>query len=162
MNFKRLCLVAVQAIDLGFMPAAALANTTNQVTYEATVPGSCDYSFQNGADETVTLTYDSVAQTLTGTTGTVGITCNFDASATLSAITTVNEPVGVSTSFALALNNGSSDLISTDGTSASSSTNLGLTNGVETAFTMPLTVSDADTLGSYEYTVVLTVLDGAG
>ena len=57
---------------------------------------------------------------------------------------------------------GASDLISTDGTSASSTKNLGITNGVETDFTMPLTVSNADTLGSYEYTVVLTVLDGAG
>ena len=61
--------------------------------------------------------------------------------------------------FTLALNNGSSDVISTDGTSASGSTSLGLTNGVATSFTMDLTVDGASDMGTYEYEVVLTVLD---
>ena len=39
MNFKRLSLVAVQAIGLGLMPAAALADITDTTTFTGTVPG---------------------------------------------------------------------------------------------------------------------------
>jgi len=158
MNFKRFSITALQVIGLGLLPTAALANTTNTVTYSATVPGNCTFTYANGQDETVTLSYDQGEETLTGSTGAIGITCNYNASATLSAVDDKNSPVEGET-FTLALNNGSTDVISTDGASASSATSLGLTNGVETSFTMDLTVDGATDLGTYEYEVVLTVLD---
>ena len=158
MNFKRFSITALQVIGLGLLPTAALANTTNTVTYSATVPGSCDFTYANGQDETVTLSYDQANERLTGSSGAIGITCNYNASATLSAVDDKNSPVDGET-FTLALNNGSSDVISTDGTSASSSTSLGLTNGVAKSFTMDLTVDGATDMGTYEYEVVLTVLD---
>ena len=160
MNYKRFGITALQVLGLGIMPAGALANTTSNVTYQATVPGNCVVVFANDADETVTLSYDQANERLTGSTGTIGVTCNYNASATLSAVTDVNSPVNGET-FALALNNGSSDVISTDGTSASNSTSLGLTNGVGTNFTMDLTVDGATDFGSYEYLVTLTILDQA-
>ena len=158
MNFKRFSITALQVIGLGLLPTAALANTTNTVTYTATVPGSCEFTYANGQDETVTLSYDQANERLTGSSGAIGITCNYNASATLSAVDDKNSPVEGET-FTLALNNGSSDVISTDGASASGSTSLGLTNGVATSFTMDLTVDGATDMGTYEYEVVLTVLD---
>ena len=158
MNFKRFSITALQVIGLGLLPTAALANTTNTVTYTATVPGSCEFTYANGQDETVTLSYDQANERLTGSSGAIGITCNYNASATLSAVDDKNSPVEGET-FTLALNNGSSDVISTDGTSASGSTSLGLTNGVATSFTMDLTVDGATDMGTYVYEVVLTVLD---
>ncbi len=160
MNLKKISIVALQAVGLTLAPAAALANTTKDVTYTATVPGTCTYTGM--ANENVTLTYDSSAQTLSGTTGDIGITCNFNANATLSAVTTNAEPSGLSTSFNLALQSGGSPVISSDGTAASSNTSLGLTSGVAKTFTMPLTVNGAASFGDYSYTVTLTVLDGAG
>lgn len=158
MNFKRFSITALQVIGLGLLPTTALANTTNTVTYSATVPGNCTFTYANGQDETVTLSYDQGNERLTGSSGAIGITCNYNASATLSAVADNNSPVDGET-FTLALNNGSSDVISTDGTSASGSTSLGLTNGVATSFTMDLTVDGATDMGTYEYEVVLTVLD---
>ena len=160
MNFKRFSITALQVVGLGLMPSAALANTTNTVLYTATVPGNCTFNYANGQNETVALSYDQAQERLSGSTGTIGINCNYNASATLSEVTDVNSPVTGET-FALALNNGSSDVISTDGTSASSTTSLGLTNGVTTNFTMDLTVDGATDLGTYEYRVVLTVLDAS-
>ena len=158
MNFKRFSITTLQVIGLGLLPNAALANTTNTVTYSATVPGNCEFTYANGQDETVTLIYDQPNERLTGSSGAIGITCNYNASATLSAVADNNSPV-VGETFTLALNNGSSDVISTDGTSDSPSTSLGLTNGIATSFTMDLTVDGATDMGTYEYQVVLTVLD---
>ena len=160
MNFKRFSITALQVLGLGLMPSAALANTTNEVTYSATVPGNCTFTYANGQNETVALSYNQSQERLSGSTGAIGITCNYNASATLSEVTDVNSPVTGET-FTLALNNGSSDVIATDGTSASSTTSLGLTNGVTTSFTMDLTVDGATDLGTYEYRVVLTVLDAS-
>ena len=58
MNFKRFSITALQVIGLGLLPTAALANTTNTVTYSVTVPGNCTFTYANGEDETVTLSYD--------------------------------------------------------------------------------------------------------
>ena len=67
MNFKRLSLVAVQAIGLGLMPSAALADITDTTTFTGSVPGACTYA--SGATQSIAMSLSTASSgTFTGTT----------------------------------------------------------------------------------------------
>ena len=158
MNFKRLSIATLQALGLGLMPAAALAET-DTTTFTATVPGACTYVYANGEGENVAMAYDSATNTLSGETGGLTINCNYAASATLGQVTTVNEPVGLSTTASAVLKSGETTITTSDKSAGSSSTLLGNSVGVDKAVEISLDVAGATAQGTYEYTVVLTVLD---
>ena len=159
MNFKRLSIATLQALGLGLMPAAALA-TTDTTTFTATVPGSCTYTYVNGANENVAMSYNAADNTLSGESSGITVNCNFAASATLGQVTTVNEPVGVTTTAAAALvGSDEVDIITSSDSAGSASTLLGNTAGDDSSFTVSLDVDGATVQGTYEYSVLLTVLD---
>ena len=155
MNFKRLSLVAVQAIGLGLMPAAALADITDTTTFTGTVPGTCTYA--SGATQSVAMSYSSAdSGTFTGTTTNIGINCNFATKVTLGAVTPKGSNPKATTNSAK-LKKGSS-VIATSGEGASSQVDLGNSAGVTENVTIELTSTGASTVGAYEYTVVLTTM----
>ena len=157
MNFKRLCLslVAVQAIGLGLMPAAALADITDTTTFTGTVPGSCTYA--SGTSQTVAMSYSADDEgTFTGVSENIGINCNYAASVSLGAVTANGSNPATTTNTAK-LNQGAST-IATSGASASSTVSLGNTNGLTENVTIELTSTGASVVGAYSYTVVLTTL----
>ena len=156
MNFKRLCLslVAVQAIGLGLMPAAALADITDTTTFTGTVPGSCTYT--SGTSQTVEMSYSADDEgTFTGVSANIGINCNFAASVSLGAVTAGSNPT--TTTNTATLKKGSSTL-ATSGEGASSTVSLDNTNGATENVTIELTSTGASVVGAYSYTVVLTTL----
>ena len=154
MNFKRLSLVAVQAIGLGLMPGAALAAITDTTTFTGTVPGTCTYA--SGA-QAIAMSYSAAdSGTFTGTTSNIGINCNFATKVTLGAVTPKGSNPKATTNTAK-LKKGSS-VIATSGDSASSQVDLLNSAGVKQDVTIELTSTGASTVGAYEYTVVLTTL----
>jgi hypothetical protein len=163
MNFKRLSLVAVQAIGLGLMPAAALAvmpaaaladNITDTTTFTGTVPGSCTYA--SGTSQTVEMAYSAAdSGTFTGASGNISISCNFETTVTLGAVTAGSNPAA--TTNTATLKKGSSTL-ATSGEDASSAVSLGNTGGSPENVTIELTSTGASVVGAYSYTVVLTTL----
>ena len=75
-------------------------------------------------------------------------------------MTTVNEPVGVTTTAAAALvGSDEVDIITSSDSAGSASTLLGNTAGDDSSFTVSLDVDGATVQGTYEYSVLLTVLD---
>ena len=155
MNFKRLSLVAVQAIGLGLMPAAALADITDTTTFTGTVPGSCTYA--SGTSQTVAMSYSAEDNgTFTGESENIGINCNYVTSVTLGAVT-ANASNPATTTNVAKLNQGGS-AIATSGEGASSTVSLGNSNGVTENVTIDLTATGASATGDYSYTVVLTTL----
>ncbi|MDA9674813.1 hypothetical protein N9T98_01385 [bacterium] len=160
MNFKRLSIATLQALSLGLMPAAALAaDETDTVKFIATVPGACTYAYTKGKGETVTMTYNASANTLIGVSGGMTVNCNFVASATLGKVTMVKEPAGVTTSAAATLNSGETTIATSSKSSASNATSIANTAGVAKALSVKLDIGDATASGSYEYTVLLTILN---
>ena len=155
MNFIRLSLVAVQAIGLGLMPAAALADITDTTTFTGTVPGTCTYA--SGATQSVAMSYSSAdSGTFTGTTTNIGIYCNFATKVTLGAVTPKGANPKATTNTAK-LKKGSS-VLATSGEGASSQVDLGNSAGATENVTIELTSTGASTVGAYEYTVVLTTM----
>ena len=155
MNFKRLSLVAVQAIGLGLMPAAALADITDTTTFTGTVPGSCTYA--SGTSQTVAMSYSSDDNgTFTGESENIGINCNYATSVTLGAVTENGSNPATTTNTALLKQGGSA--IATSGEGASSTVSLNNSNGVTENVTIDLTATGASATGDYSYTVVLTTL----
>ena len=155
MNFKRLSLVALQAIGLGLMPAAALADITDTTTFTGAVPGACFYS--SGTSQTVAMSYSaSGSGTFTGTTGDIGISCNYVTSVTLGAVTADGDNPATTVNTAL-LKKGASTL-ATSGEAASDTVSLGNTANVIDNVTIELTSTGANVVGDYSYTVVLTTL----
>ena len=155
MNFKRLSLVAVQAIGLGLMPAAALADITDTTTFTGTVPGSCTYA--SGTSQTVAMSYSSDDNgTFTGESENIGINCNYATSVTLGAVTENGSNPATTTNTALLKQGGST--IATSGEGASSTVSLDNSNGVTENVTIDLTATGASATGDYSYTVVLTTL----
>ena len=155
MNFKRLSLVAVQAIGLGLMPAAALADITDTTTFTGTVPGSCTYA--SGTSQTVAMSYSSDDNgTFTGESENIGINCNYATSVTLGAVTENGSNPATTTNTALLKQGGST--IATSGEGASSTVSLNNSNGVTENVTIDLTATGASATGDYSYTVVLTTL----
>ncbi len=155
MNFKRLSLVALQAIGLGLMPAAALADITDTTTFTGAVPGACIYS--SGANQTVPMSYSaSGSGTFTGTTGNIGISCNYVTSVTLGEVTASGSNPAVTVNTAL-LKKGSTTVASS-GEAASATVSLANTANVIDNVTIELTSTGASLVGDYSYTVVLTTL----
>ena len=155
MNFKRLSLVAVQAIGLGLMPAAALADITDTTTFTGTVPGSCTYA--SGTSQTVAMSYSADDNgTFTGESENIGINCNYATSVTLGAVTENGSNPATTTNTALLKQGGST--IATSGEGASSTVSLSNSNGVTENVTIDLTATGASATGDYSYTVVLTTL----
>ena len=156
MNFKRLSLVAVQAIGLGLMPAAALAdNITNTTTFTGAVPGACFYS--NGNSQAVIMSYSAPGGgTFTGATGNIGISCNYVTSVTLGAVTANGSNPANTVNTALLKKGGST--IATSGEAASETVSLANTANVIDNVTIELTSTGANVVGDYSYTVVLTTL----
>ena len=155
MNFKRLSLVALQAIGLGLMPAAALADITDTTTFTGAVPGACIYS--SGTSQTVAMSYSaSGGGTFTGTTADIGISCNYVTKVTLGKVTANGSNPAVTVNTAL-LKKGDST-VATSGAEASAETNLANTANVVDKVTIQLTSTGANVVGSYSYTVVLTTL----
>ncbi len=155
MNFKRLSLVALQAIGLGLMPAAALADITDTTTFTGTVPGSCFYS--GGTSQTVAMNYSPTeGGKFTGESANIGISCNYETSVTLGAVTAdaSNPKTTVNTA---SLKKGDTT-IATSGEGASGTESLGNTANVIDNVTIELTSTGASVVGDYSYTVVLTTL----
>ena len=160
MNFKRLSIATLQALALGLMPAAALAaDETDTVKFIATVPGACTYSYSKDKGESVTMTYNSGTNTLAGETGGMTATCNFVASATLGQVTKLQEPAGLSTTTVATLMSGDTTIATSSKSAASSATSIANTAGVAKALSVKLDVGGATASGTYEYSVVLTVLN---
>lgn len=154
MNFKRLSLVAVQAIGLGLMPAAALADITDTTTFTGTVPGSCSYA--SGTSQTVAMSYSADDDgTFTGASDNISISCNFETTVTLGAVTPGSNPA--TTTDTATLKKGSSTL-ATSSEGPSSAVSLGNTGGSPENVTIELTSTGANVVGDYSYTVVLTTL----
>ncbi|MDC0269890.1 hypothetical protein OAK57_04430 [Synechococcus sp. AH-551-N23] len=153
MNFKRLSLVAVQAIGLGLMPAAALADITDTTTFTGTVPGTCTYT--SGTSQTVEMSYSADDEVISGESENIGINCNYAASVSLGAVTPGSNPA-TTTNTAKLIKSGVP--IATSGDGASSAVSLGNTNGVTENVTIDLTATGASAIGDYSYTVVLTTL----
>ena len=158
MNFKRLSIATLQALGLGLMPAAALAET-DTVKFIATVPGACTYVYSEGKSESVTMAYNAGAKTLSGESSGMTVNCNFVASATLGKVTKVNEPVGVTTSATATLKSGETAITTSSKSAASASKSIANAVGVDKALSVKLDIGDATLQGTYEYTVLLTVLN---
>ena len=154
MNFKRLSLVAVQAIGLGLMPAAALADITDTTTFTGTVPGTCTYA--SGTSQTVEMSYSADDEVISGESENIGINCNYAASVSLGAVTANGSNPATTTNTAKLIKSGVP--IATSGDGASSAVSLGNTNGVTENVTIDLTATGASAIGDYSYTVVLTTL----
>ncbi len=160
MNFKRLSIATLQALALGLMPAAALAaDETDTVKFIATVPGACTYAYTKGKGESVTMTYNAEANTLAGESGGMTATCNFVASATLGKVTKLQEPAGLTTTTVATLKSGETTIATSSKSAASSATSIANTAGVAKALSVKLDVGGATASGTYEYSVVLTVLN---
>ena len=156
MNFKRLSLVAVQAIGLGLMPAAALADITDTTTFTGAVPVACFYSLGTGS-ETVTMSYSATdGGTFTGTTANIGISCNSVTSVTLGAVTANGS--NPAETFNTALLKKGASTIATSGDAASGTVSLANTANAVENVTIELTSTGANVVGDYSYTVVLTTL----
>ena len=158
MNFKRLSIATLQALALGLMPAAALAKT-DTTKFIATVPGACTYAYTKGKGESVTMTYNAEANTLAGESGGMTATCNFVASATLGKVTKLQEPAGLTTTTVATLKSGETTIATSNKSAASSATSIANTAGVAKALSVKLDVGGATASGTYEYSVVLTVLN---
>ena len=153
MNFKRLSLVAVQAIGLGLMPAAALADITDTTTFTGIVPGSCTYA--SGSGQTVAMDYSADdSGTFTGESSDIGINCNFVTEVSLSAVVADGSNPATTTNTAVLKKGGAT--ITTAG--AAEPVSLGNSNGVTENVTIELTSTGASEVGNYSYTVILTTI----
>ena len=155
MNFKRISIAAIPAIGLGLMPAAAFAQSiTDTTTFNGTVPGTCTYL--SGTSQDVAMTYSTADNgTLSGTSENIAISCNFETSVSLSAVNEVD--VEVSTENTATLLFGGSEIV-TSGEGASDSVSLGNSPGSTANVQIKLDATGASTVGTYQYTVVLTTL----
>tara|TARA_B100001093_G_scaffold510856_1_gene577546 strand:+ start:118 stop:603 length:486 start_codon:yes stop_codon:yes gene_type:complete len=159
MNFKRFSVTALQVIGLGLLPSAALADITDTTTFTGTVPGTCTYT--NGTNQDVALAYSSASSgTFTGESNNITISCNFATELTLGQVTpkSGDNPADTTDLASLFVGDSSSALMTSSESAASSATEAG--NTPNTPFTVKIGLSStgADTVGAYEYTVVLTTL----
>ena len=159
MNFKRLSLVAVQAIGLGLLPTAAFG-ATDTTFFQGTVPGSCTITGATTSGSPASLTYSTDAGgTLSGETATIGINCNVaDVNATLSGVVQSGNPTETSNT-AILKNSSGAAVITNSTTSTSASTAIGNTNGSTSNYTVSLAAAGATVPGTYNYSVVLTTLE---
>ena len=158
MKFKRLGITALQVVGLGLLPSAALAeNITDTTTFTGVVPGVC--TFGSGTSQTVTLEYGtSNGGTFTGRSGNIAIDCNYVANFTLGAVTANGANPSQTSNTASIFNGTGTSAIVTSGGSASAQTSLGNTANQTFNAQIGLTATGASGVGTYSYTVVLTVL----
>ena len=159
MNFKRLSLVAVQAIGLGLLPTAAFG-ATDTTFFQGTVPGSCTITGATSSGSPATLAYTSAdGGTLSGQTASIGINCNVaNVNATLSAVDQTGNPT--ETTNTVTLENASEVvLITNNTTSTSAATAIGNANGSTSNYQISLVAAGATVPGTYNYQVVLTTLE---
>ena len=146
-------MVAVQAIGLGLMPAAALADITDTTTFTGTVPGSCTYA--SGTSQTVAMDYSADdSGTFTGESSNIGINCNFVTDVSLGAVVADGSNPVITTNTAVLKKGGAT--ITTAG--AAEPVSLGNSNGVTENVTIELTSTGASEVGNYSYTVILTTI----
>lgn len=157
MNFKRLSLVAVQAIGLGLLPTAAFG-ATDTTFFQGTVPGSCTITGATTSSSPASLTYSTDAGgTLSGETTTIGINCNVEVNATLSGVVQSGNPTETSNTAILKNASGADVITSTVSTSAA--TAIGNANGSTSNYTVSLAATGASVPGTYNFSVVLTTLE---
>lgn len=158
MNFKRLSLVAVQAIGLGLLPTAAFG-ATDTTFFQGTVPGSCTITGATTSSSPASLTYSTDAGgTLSGETATIGINCNIaNVNATLSGVDQSGNPTELSATAIL--KNASGEDVITSAVSTSAATAIGNANGSTSNYTVSLAATGANVPGTYTFSVVLTTLE---
>ena len=158
MKFKRLGITALQVVGLGLLPSAALAdNITDTTTFTGVVPGVC--TFGSGTSQTVSLSYATDNNgTFTGRSSNIAINCNYVANFTLGAVeANSNNPSNTSNTASIFNGTGTSAIV-TSGGSASAQTSLGNTANQTFNAQIGLSATGASGVGSYSYTVLLTVL----
>ena len=155
MNFKRLSLVAVQAIGLGLLPTAAFG-ATDTTNFQGTVPGSC--TIFGATNNPEILTYSTADNGTLSTIAEIGINCNVaNVTATLSAVDQTGNPTGT-TATARLLNPSEQPVITTT-TSISDATAIGNTAGSTGIYGISLNAIGASVPGTYNFSVVLTTLE---
>ena len=130
---------------------------TGTTTFNGVVPGSC--TIGDGAQE---IDMDLDGTTLSGTTANITINSNVLADVSLSSLTKVSEPSGVTTTPTATLNDVTgSNAGAATATVGSDSSAVNLTNQTvdqDHNITIGLSVTGASAPGSYQYTVVLSCL----
>ena len=153
MNFKRIAATALPALAFALMPSASLA-TTSTTVFSATVDQNCNFT---ATDAAVALTLNEAGDTLSGTTDTLTIQCNYGVEVDLAMTVNTNNPEETTNTLTV-----------TGGSGAISANNdghyeLGNTSGVESNFTVGLSAAQASEQqlapGMYVYTVVMTLVD---
>lgn len=160
MNFKRLSLVAVQAIGLGLLPTAAFAATQSSV-FQGTVPASCTITGVNSVTP-VDLDYSTdEGGELSGETANIVVNCNaINITATLGPVLAAGGNPAVTTNTAALIDSSESAIIINSSTSADSApTSLANAANADTNFTVSMTATGANVPGAYAYSVVLTTLE---
>ena len=152
MNFKRIAATALPALAFALMPSASLA-TTSTTVFSATVDQNCNFT---AVDEAVALTLNSDGDTLSGTTSTLTIQCNYGVAVGLNMTVSTDNPEETTNTLTVT---GGSGAISANG---SGNYELGNTSGVESSFTLGLEAAQASSQqlapGDYVYTVEMTLL----
>ena len=152
MNFKRIAANALPALAFALMPSASLATTSTSV-FSATVDQNCNFT---ATDTAVPLTLNSDGDTLSGTTDTLTIQCNYGVEVDLAK--SVGDDNPDTTTDTLTVASGGSHLSATD----DGHFELGNTRGVSKNFTLTLSAVQASgnqlAPGDYEYTVVMTLV----
>ena len=150
-------LAALSTAGGSFLLPAALAQLdSDSINFTGTVPGTC--SIAHVDDVTMSLS----GTTFTGTTANIAITANTGVKVSLSAITDNNNTDNNSAAVADIddVTDSQDSILSTDASesSGSSSTNLGNTADQAHNVRIDMTVTNADTPGSYSYTITINCL----
>ena len=156
-------LVSGLAVSIALLPlglwapsASAQALDTGTSTFTGSVPDSCE--FQNG-DPNVNM--ELVGTTLSATTPSITVVTNGSVNLSLTTLTEVQAPVGASPTATATLNDvtGSRNAIAT-ATIGGDSASVALSNtaNVNHDVNIGMEITDADTPGTYEYTVLLSCL----
>ena len=152
MNFKRIAANALPAIAFALMPSASLATTSTSV-FSATVDQNCNFT---ATDTAVPLTLNNDGDTLSGTTDTLTIQCNYGVEVDLAMTVSTDNPEETTNTLTVT---GGSGAISAN---SDGHYELGNSSGVASNFTLGLSAAQASSQqpapGEYEYTVVMTLL----
>lgn len=162
MNFKRFSITALQAIGLGLLPSAALADITDTTTFTGSVPGSCNYV--SGTSQDVALSYSSENNgTFTGESNAITISCNFATKLTLGQVTPQSggNPATTTDTASSFVGSAESALMTSSNSASSAATDAGNTPNQNFTVKIGLNSTGASAVGDYEYTVILTTLSAS-
>ena len=154
---KLLAIAALSAAEFVIHAPPLLAQLdTDSINFTGTVPGTCTIASVD--DVTMSLS----GTTFTGTSSNIAITANTGVKVSLSAITDNNNTDNDSAAVADIddVTDSQDAILATDASesSGSSSTNLGNTADVAHNVHINMTVTNADTPGSYSYTLTINCL----